>query len=426
MTLRLTPAEAIRRIAPRSTIVPTGGCSTAETLLRELGEASTEIAGLTLQCGLLLGTQPFSGAVRSGSLALRTWHVVGGTRELVRDGIADYIPLRGNDVPDWLPGNVDVLLARVSPPDSRGYCSFGPSTSFSRAAVDAASLVIAEVDEALPFTMGESLVHIDEIDVLTDADTPTCTYESAPTSEASDRIADLVLGLFPKNATLQFGVGAVPETVSSRLAEAGLGHITLVGMGCDSMVGLLDQGRARAAKTGKPLLWTLELLGTRQILDAADKNPAVFMLSSSMCHSPKWIGTFDRFVSINSAVEVDLFGQVSSETVGGQAVAGIGGSMDFFEGAHLSGSAGNGGLRIVALQSTTPNGKISKISSFFPEGTPVTIPRHSVDFVVTEHGVARLFGRSVRERAEALIEIAAPQHRGALADSLHAMFARKP
>jgi acetyl-CoA hydrolase len=160
-----------------------------------------------------------------------------------------------------------------------------------------------------------------------------------------------------------------------------------------------------------PAINAVELFGTRELLDFAHENPAVAVIPSTTCHNPRWLATIPRFVSINSAVEIDLTGQVGSEVIGGRVISGIGGSVDFFQGATWA----DGGVRVIAMQSTTPDGSISKIVPCLDAGTPVTVPRHAVDYVVTEHGVARLAGRSLRERAEALVAIADPRYRDELA-----------
>jgi acyl-CoA hydrolase len=214
---------------------------------------------------------------------------------------------------------------------------------------------------------------------------------------------------------VQLGIGSIPEAVAAGLGEAGLGDLRMVGMACDRFVNLFDTGALDPTRVvPDPAVNSVELMGTRLLLDFADRNPAVAVIPSTRCHDPRWLGTLPRFVSINSAVEIDLSGQVGSEMIGGRVVSTIGGSFDFFEGAHYS----DGGLRILAMQSTTPDGRITKIVPQLAAGTAVTVPRHTVDYVVTEHGAARLAGKSLRERAEALIAVAAPDHRDALADSL--------
>lgn len=402
----------MREVVQGARVVATPGCSTPETLLRELGAHSATRPGITLSAGILLGDLPFLPAVVSGQLAMRSWHVTGPMRSALEQGRIGYVPLRASDVPSHVAAATDVLLMRVSPPDGRGYCSFGPSGSYTRAALDAASLVIAEVDGALPRTRGDTTVHVSEIDHLVEADTPTCLYHGAPPTPVSDRIAAHVVELLPRDPTLQFGIGAVPEAVTAALAGADLGRISVVGMGSDRLVPLFERGLLTWVGAEPPVV-AVELLGTPDLFELADDNPAVEVVSSTRCHDPRWLATRPRLVSVNSAVAIDLGGQVASDAAGQRVISGVGGSFDFFEGAQWS----PGGLRVLALTSMTADGRHSRVVADLGPGASVTIPRHSVDVVVTEHGVARLAGRSLAERADALIAVADPSVRDSLAAS---------
>lgn len=407
----MTPVHrALDGVRPGARIVASPYCATPETLLRELGARAQQVGGLTLSSGLLFGTHPYVDAAYSGDLRVRSWHVGGPARRLARDGLVDYLPCRAGDVAGTFGGGIDVALVRVGPPDPDGNCSLGPSLSYTRAAIDHAALVIAEVDETFPRTCGaQTSIPRSLIDVLVETDTATCTYATATPTDQSARIADLVLDLLPLGATLQVGIGAVSEAVAAALDPSDLRGMHLVGLATDAMAALLEPG------PGSTGITAVELMGTERLFRAAHDNPGVQMASSARVHDPIWLATLPRLVSVCSALQVDLTGQVASEAVDDTLVAGIGGSVDFFDGAHLSES----GLRVVALPSTTTRGA-SRIVHRLGASTPVTLPRHSVDAVVTEHGVAWLRGRSLRERAEALIDIAAPDHRrllGAAVDS---------
>ena len=411
-------AEALEHVAPGARVLATPGCATPETLLAGLGVRAAAAPGITLAAGLLLGSFPFRAAVEAGLLRFRTWHVTGPGRDLVRAGHADYVPVRAFDVPRLVAATTDVLLLRVTPPDGRGYCSFGPSATYTRVALDAARLVIAEVDESLPRTWGDTAVHVSELDHLVEADTPTCTFTRGEDGgEATAAIASSVVDLLPQHPTVQLGIGAVPEAIAAALGRADLGRLRLVGFASDFVVDLFEAGALDPAGVfPEAAVRTVEAMGSRRMLDFIDANPAVALIPSTTCHDPRWLGGLPRLVSINTAVEIDLSGQVAAETARGAVVAGVGGSFDFVEGAHFS----SDGLRVIALQATTADGRTSKIVPRLAAGTPVNIPRHSVDVVVTEHGVARLAGRSERERAEALVAVAAPAFRDALADGLTA------
>lgn len=414
-TTTVTAAKALAAIPAGAHVLASPGCGTPEMLLRELPVRGADAPGITLAAGLLNGEFPFVEGVRSGVIAYQTWHVAPQVRDLVRDGVVDYVPLRLSDSPAYVAGWTDVLLVRVTPPNRHGYCNLGPSASYSRAAMSRASIVIGEVDETLPRTYGDSALHLSEIDFLVESDTETPLYESAPITDESRRIAQYIIDLLPREATVQVGIGSIPEAVAMALADADLGPLRVVGMGCEGHVKLFETGGLpRNRVMPDPAVQAVELMGTRALLDFADDNPAIAVIPSSRCHDPLWLATLPRLVSINSAIEIDLSGQVGSEMINGQVISAIGGSFDFFEGAHWS----PGGLRIIAMQAATANGKFSKIVPQLAAGTAVTIPRHTVDVVVTEHGVARLAGRPLRERAEALVAIADPAFRDELAASL--------
>jgi acyl-CoA hydrolase len=326
----------------------------------------------------------------------------------VRAGLAEYLPLRASDVRAEITGNVDVLLLRISPPDRDGWCSTGPTASFTRAAVETARLVIAEIDPDLPRTSGDSRVHVSETGRLVTAEDPTPYYPGPSRDDPRIAvIAEHVAGLIPEGATVQLGLGAVTEAVGELLGRrsdpfgpaspggrpSGPPGLRVLGMITEQMISLVEASSGTAV--------AVELMGGPKLMAWADRNARVEMTSSDRVHDPVFLSRIAAFVSVNSAASVDLTGQVVSDAIGGRVVSGIGGSADFFEGAHLS----PGGLRILALTSTTARGRPAIVPEH-PAGTQVTIPRHSVDVVVTEHGVAWLRGRTVGERREALLSIA--------------------
>lgn len=266
--------------------------------------------------------------------------------------------------------------------------------------------MIAEIDESFPRVHGEhTSIPLRDIDIIVEADTPTSVYEQAEPGEGSRLIAGHILAALPDDATLQLGLGAVPEAVAGALEPGDPRLGPVVGLANDAMIPLLD------ADGATPRIRAVELLGTAALLAAADDNPRLWMASSSVVHDPAWLAGQPRLVSICSALEVDLSGQIVSEAAGGRLVAGIGGSADFVDGAHLSA----GGLRIVALPAMTTGG-VTRIVRQLDTGSPVTLPRHGIDAVVTEHGIAWLRGRSLPERADALAAIADPAHRPDLAE----------
>lgn len=407
-------SAAFLGVVPGSRILAAPCCGTPETLLRELGRYAERTDGLQLTTGLTFGSFPHLPAVRAGRLRHRTWYPSGPVRDLVAEGLAAYLPLRASDVRAAISGTVDVLLLRVSPPGRDGWCCTGPTASFTRAAVETARLVIAEVDPDLPRTAGDSRVHLSEIGRLVDTEDPTPYYpEPARADPRAEAIAGHVAGLIPDGATVQLGLGSVTEAVgellgrrhgSSRPAGQGGGppaipRVRVIGPLTERMIPLAE------ASSGTAL--AVELLGGPTLMRWANRNSRVEMTSSDRVHDPVFLSEMGKFVSVSSARSVDLTGQVVCDEIGGRVLSGIGGGADFFEGARLS----RGGLRILALTSTTSRG-VPTIVAEHSAGTRVAIPRHSVDVVVTEHGVAWLRGRTLEERREALLRVSGNTARG--------------
>ncbi|MFT4028792.1 MAG: acetyl-CoA hydrolase/transferase C-terminal domain-containing protein [Protaetiibacter sp.] len=400
--------EALSRVAPGSQVLANYCCGTPITLLEGLARRARDVPGIVLTAGLMLGDPPLDDVVRSGRLALRSWHIHGALRELVREGLVDYLPLRLSDFAPAVLPDIDVVLVRVAPPDAEGWCNLGPSATFAPAAVAAVPLVIAEVDEAIPRTTGETRVRATDIDVFVSSEHPMPEYRPAVPDAVSRSIAERVLELVPEGATLQLGIGAIPEALAPLLADrAGDSGWGLVGLVTEAMMPLVDA----IAAAGRGPVVAIELMGGPALMRWADGNSALEMRGSGTLHDPRWLAGIPTLISINSAVAVDLKGQVVAESVAGHLLAGVGGSADFAEGAHLS----PGGLRVIALAATTARGESRIVAAHDPRDA-ITGPHHSVDVVVTEHGVAWLRGRTRSERADALRAIAAPEHRTVLAD----------
>ncbi len=401
------PDTALHSVGPGAVVAASPYCATPTTLLAALARRSRDLPDLVLCAGLLLGDAPYFDAVLTRHLTFRTWHVSETGRRLAAADALDYIPIRAGDVAAYLRSRVDVAVARVTPPDAHGVCSLGPSASYTKAMLAGAAVRLAEIDPELPWTYGADVTYpYAEFDHVVDAETPTSTYTSNAESAQLAAIASHVIRLLRDGVTLQLGIGGVSEAIAHALSRSDVGDLRVVGMVTDAVVDMAEQDRLA---TQSDAIQAVELLGSRRVFEFAHRNPAVEMFSSSTIHDVAWLATQPRLVSVCSALSVDLSGQVASEQIGGRLVAGVGGSADFFEGAHLS----RGGIRVVALPATTPAGA-SRLRVEFAAGTPVTLPRHSVDYVVTEYGAAHLAGRSVRERAEALAAVAAPEHRQSL------------
>jgi acyl-CoA hydrolase len=316
--------------------------------------------------------------------------------------------VRGGAVPSILRRlRPDVFLTVVSPPDAHGRVSFGASVSYALQALDHVPTVIAEVHPAMPRVRGRTMVDSSRFAALVEPETDALpVHNTRPMTDEDTRIAEHVRALIPDGATLQVGFGGVPESLLGILAEDPPPGLRLLGMGIEAMVPLVERLGVRPGYVGG------EMLGTDRLYAFAHDNPMIEHHPNSELLSVPRLASIPRFVSINSAVEVDLTGQTNAEWAGGRQISGPGGGFDFLDAATLSVD----GLSIIALSATTRDGRSTIVRSL-QAGAPVTSPRHAVQAIVTEHGVADLRALTVAQRAEALIAIAAPGHRDALADA---------
>ena len=345
---------------------------------------------------------------RTGGLApgyrYVTWQVGPPIRRLFARGSIGFLPLRFRDVPRVFgPGGplaAEVAILQCSPPVG-GRVNLGISCSIFPSVVAAARMVIAEIHPDMPRTHGATELPVEEIDLAIDAAGPLGTLARAEPDPVDDAIVENVLALVPEASWVQLGVGAVPDAILARLA--GIRGVNLhSGMLTEPLVGFLDAAGPEARVV------TGEVEGSPELYRRVAADARASFQPTAIVHDVPYLARLPRFVSINSALEIDLHGQVNGETVDGAQVSGVGGSLDFAEGARYS----EGGVSIVALRSTA-RGR-SRIVPRLGEGTAVTLPRFAVDTVVTEHGVARLAGRDLEQRAEALVAIAAPEARAAL------------
>lgn len=382
------------------------------TLLRALPEVAAG-RDWTLCSGLMVGDYPFLPAVEAGDLRYETWHVMRPVRDLVASGVVPFIPARASAIPGLLERwGLGAAIVRVSPPGRDGTVSLGASASYSRTAIRAAQVAIAEVDPSVPRTHGDTLVPVSAFDSLVETEAALPEYHSAEATALTRQVATHLLALLPQNPTIQIGVGAIPEALIHSLLDIDLGTLRFVGLAIDPMVDLFAAGVLRHDQIGpEPAILSPEMQCTPKLLEFLDDNPAVELHPSSLAHDAALLGRIDRFISINTALEVDLHGNVNSEIVAGRQLSGTGGSIDYGEAAARS----VGGLRIVALPSTSPDGTRPRIVAGVEA---VTIPRSMVDVIVTEHGSAVLTGLSSQARTEALIAVADPRHRDALCDAV--------
>lgn len=378
------------------------GCGEPRTLIEEVVRQAARLRPLTLMGGLLVDDYPFCAPEHHDDFRWVTFHMMPALRDALARGQVEFVPARYFDTL-WIfgpggPWAADAVLVQTAPPDAAGRLSLGVSTSYPLPLARRAPLVIAEVNARMPRTLGDSTLDAAQVAACVESDRPLVPYPAPTVGETERRIAAHVAELIPDGATVQIGIGAVPEAVVGALGDRrdlGL-HSLLV----DAALPLLEGGAVTRTRLG-------EIMGTPPLLRFVHENPLVRMEPSSSVHDPRVVARLPRFVSINSAIEVDLTGQVNAESVGDRQVAGIGGQYDFVEGAYWA----DGGRSIIALPATGRRGDVSRIVVRLGAGAKVTTPRYLTDCVVTEFGRAELRGKSVEQRARALIAVAHPQFR---------------
>jgi 4-hydroxybutyrate CoA-transferase len=352
----------------------------------------------------------------AGHVRHRALFIADNTRQAVNDGRADFVPVFLSDIPNLFRSGalpLDVALIHVSVPDDHGYCSLGTSVDAAKAAIESSRLVIAQVNPRMPRTLGDSFVHLNELDLLVEADEALPASEPEPIGEVDQQIGVHVANLIEDGATLQLGIGGIPNAVLAALhGKRDLGvHTEMFSDGLlDLVTSGVVNGRAKTLHPGKII--TTFLMGSQRLYDWVDDNPMVEMHPVDYTNDTAVIRRNARMTAINSAIQVDLTGQVCADSIGVSPYSGFGGQVDFIRGAARS----KGGKPIIALPSTAKNGTVSRIVPVLDPGAGVVTSRADVHYVVTEFGVAYLHGKTLRQRAESLIAIAHPQFRDELYD----------
>jgi 4-hydroxybutyrate CoA-transferase len=340
--------------------------------------------------------------------------VAGSTREAVNMGRADYTPCFFSEIPNLFKEgymNVDVALVHLSRPDEKGYCSYGVSVDYTKPAAEAAKIVIAEVNDRMPRTMGDSFIHVSDIDYIVETSYELPELNPPSIGEVEKAIGENCSKLIKDGDTLQLGIGAIPDAVLLFLKEKkDLGiHTEMFSDGVIELVEAEVINNSKKTLHRNKMVVTF-LMGTRKLYDFVDNNHDVEFYPVDYVNNPNVIMQNDNMISINSCIQVDLMGQVVSESIGLKQFSGVGGQVDYVRGASMS----NGGKSIIAMPSTASKGKVSRIVPFITEGSAVTTSRNDVHYVVTEYGIAELKGKTLRDRAKLLIAIAHPDFRNEL------------
>jgi 4-hydroxybutyrate CoA-transferase len=418
----VSAAEAVSVVTSGDRVYVHCAAATPSVLLDALVARAEDLRDVTVVHLHTEGPGPHLAPEMEGHFRHRALFVGPNARRAVNEGRADYVPVFLSDIPQLFETRVlplDVVLVNATPPDAHGFCSLGTSVEAMHAAIRAAKTVIVQLNRSMPRTLGESFIHVDDIDLAVEVDVPPYVHAGPVIGDVELRIGAHVADLVPDRATLQLGIGAIPSATALALTDKqDLGIHTE--MFTDAVVDLVDAGvvTGAAKERNRGKIVTTFLMGSPRLYAFVHDNPMVEMRAVDFTNDTHVIRSFSRMVSINSAIEVDLTGQVVADSIGHTVYSGVGGQMDFMRGAALAPE----GRSIIALPSTAAKGTASRIVSHLREGAGVVTTRAHVRTVVTEWGVAELFGLSLRERAQALIAIAHPDFRDDLrheADRLH-------
>lgn len=407
----LTAEEAVRLVSSGDRVYLHEAAMAPIELMEALARRAPELEGVETVSLHTEGPAPHVAPGVSPHVRHNALFVGANIRDAVNDGRADYTPVFMSEIPRMIVDGtlaLDVAFVQVSPPDAHGFCRLGLSVACARAAVDNARTVIALVNPRVPRSLGNSAIHLSRFAAVVPIDRTLPTHESASLSETERRIGEYAASLIPDRATLQLGIGALPDATLQCLTDReDLGIHTE--MFSDGLVALSEAGviTNRFKSTWKNRVITSFALGSQRVSDFVHDNPFVEFHPSDVVNDTREIRRISNMIALNSAIEIDLTGQVVADSIGGRIFSGIGGQLDFVRGARLAPS----GKAIIALPSTAKNGAISRIVPAIAPAAGVVTTRGHVQYVVTEYGVANLDGKSLRRRAELLIELAHPDAR---------------
>ncbi len=418
---KLTTAdEAVKQIKSGDNVVVQPGCAVPLQLVRAMVKRKNELENVTLYHILIVGDLPYVEPGMENHFRHKAFFIGANTRKAVHEGRAEFIPIFLSELPllfkrDIIP--VNVALLNLSPPDEHGFCSYGVDVGTIKTAAERAKIIIAQVNSEMPRSLGDSFIHINKIHHIVEHNEPIQELPQVDPNASKellmiyDTIGRRVADLIEDGATLQMGIGAIPDSVMRYVRDKkNLGiHTEMFSDGIIPLVeGGIINGEQKSLHPGKIIAGFV--LGTRKVFDFIDNNPVIEFHPQEYVNDPFIIAKNKKMVAINSAIEIDLTGQVCADSIGTKIFSGIGGQIDFIRGAAHS----EGGKPIIALPSTTKDGQYSRIVPQLRPGAGVVTSRGDVHYIVTEHGVAHLFGKSLKERARELIKIAHPSFRDEL------------
>ncbi|MBN2371510.1 MAG: acetyl-CoA hydrolase/transferase family protein [Vicinamibacteria bacterium] len=416
-----TAADAVSHIRSGHHVWIHAGCSNPEELVRAMVARAGELRDVEVSHLLTFGCADYVEPRYSGSFRHRALFIGANVRQAIHEGRADFVPIHLSEVPRLIASGrlvVDVALIHITPPDEHGFCSFGVGVDSTKAAAERAAVVIALVNRRMPRSLGDAFIHVSKLTQVVEVDRPILELpQRAEVGDTALRIGRHIAGLIADGATLQMGIGEIPDAVLLSLTDKR--HLGIhTEMFSDGMVELFENGvvtnEAKTLHRGKII--ASFVLGSKKTFDFLDNNPSIEFHPSDYVNDPLIVAQNEKMVAINSAIAVDLTGQVCADSIGASIYSGFGGQLDFIRGASRS----KGGKPVIALPATAKDGAISRITDTLAEGSGVVTTRADVHYVVTEYGVASLHGKSLRERSRELIAIAHPSFRDQLCSAARA------
>lgn len=413
MSKYVSAVDALKVVQSGNRVYVQAAAATPTVLTKALADRAGELRNVEV-CHLHTeGEAAYANLELAESFHVNSFFIGANVRHTLKAGNGSYTPVFLSELPHLFRNKIvhlDVALIHVSPPDSHGYCSLGVSVEATVAAIENAKYIIAQVNPNMPRTFGDGVLHVSEIDYLVEVNEPIYAHEVVPFTKEEEKIGEYIASLIEDRSTLQMGIGSIPNAALSKLVHhKDLGLHTE--MFSDGVIDLIEKDvincNYKGVLRGRAL--ATFLVGSKRLYDFVDDNPFLVMKESSMVNDTAFIRKNPKMVAINSAIEVDLTGQVCADSIGTRMYSGVGGQMDFIRGASLS----EGGKAIIALPSVTKRGE-SRIVPFLKEGAGVVTTRAHVHYVITENGIADLYGKTLQQRQKELVRIAHPDHQEAI------------
>lgn len=418
----MTAAEAVSLVKSGSRVYLGGGAGVPVELMHALSARASELRNVEIVHILTFADAPYTAPEMKESFRHNALFIGANARKAVNEGRADYTPIFLSEIPDLfrergtLP--LDVALVSLSYPDEHGFCSFGVEVGTTKPAAEEAKIIVAEINKQMPRTLGDSFIHMSRLNAIVEVDYPVPEAPQGGSSELHLKVGQHIAGMIPNNATLQMGIGSIPDAVLQNLTnhkDLGI-HTELFS---DGVVDMVERGvitcRRKTFHPGKIVAGFL--FGSQRLYNFVHDNPIIELHPTDYVNNPFNIAQNEKMVSINSAISVDLTGQVCADSIGSRLYSGVGGQVDFVRGAARS----KGGMPIIAFLSTAQNDTASRIVAQLASGSGVVTSRNDVHYIATEYGVAELHGRTIRERVQALIRIAHPKFREELLQQAKAL-----